>query len=78
MSKPVMATKEPVTWLIVDNEADEMRRFRCNTINSDAALKAYIRWLNPRLPWEDVCRTAGDFNGEIWYEGSVHDIGMLE
>lgn len=72
-----MVTKASVPWLIKDNEAGEIRRFRCNTSDPDAALRAYIRWLGPHLSLKEAIQQAENFNGEIWPEHGVQDIGTI-
>jgi hypothetical protein len=67
-----------ISWLIKDNEAGEIRRFYCNTNNPNVALRAYLHWLEPGLATKEVAQISADFNGEIWRENDVENIGCVD
>lgn len=69
-----MTTKASAIWIIADHEANIVREFNCNTTNRRAALIAYLRWLNPKLPPEDFNEAADNFNGMIWPADQVEHI----
>jgi hypothetical protein len=63
-------------WLLKDNEARKLRRFHCNTEDPHTALRSYLQWLNPDLTKKEIESIAYDFNGEIWAEKDVENVGV--